>query len=210
MIPKAVWERLGVAPRVHAGNRPVLLDDDTSVRFVESGSVALYSVPVEGGRIAGTRRFLARIGSGQALFSVHSERLEGIRLAFVPAEESVLREVPLAALWSEMDGRGLSLESLVDGWTELVVGCVEEPARREQSAKASGNAELVLEEGETLASEPGHMLWITLEQGRLTLFGESRIDLAPGQGYFPLGGKLWFRSAETARSAPVGPRGPRL
>ena len=187
MIGKATWERLSAPPVPLIGNRPVLLDEDTIVRFIESGSVALYCVPVAAGRIAGPRRFLARIGSGQALFSTQLQQPDGMKLTFVPAEDSVIREAPLVAMWTEMVERGLPLGGLIDAWASLLMGFVEAPGRQDLASKVAADRELTLEEGETLASERGQMLWIRVEQGRLELFANPALELAGGEAGDVLG-----------------------
>jgi ATP-binding cassette subfamily C protein len=199
MIGKATWDRIDAPSVKLTGNRPVLIDRDTTVRFVESGSVALYSVPVRDGRVAGTRNLLAQSGSGQALFSAGLVKPEGMRFAFVPTGPSVIRLVPLGDLWTEMVEHGIPLGSLVDEWVALVAGCVGRAGRQDVSARASDDGTLSLEAGETLASERGRVLWIGAEEGRLELFGDEGRALEPAPSLFPLVGGLWVRAAEPTR-----------
>ena len=78
MIGAKAWDRLSPEPVRWTGNEAVLLDRERCVRFVESGSIALFCVEMRRGVPAGPRHLLQRIGSGQTVLSVPNK--PGLRL----------------------------------------------------------------------------------------------------------------------------------
>jgi NHLM bacteriocin system ABC transporter ATP-binding protein len=197
MIGSSTWERLSVPAVEPAGDRPIMLDDDGLVRFVESGSVALYVVPVEGGRIAGTRRFLARLGSGRALFACAPTKPDGLRFVFVPVEGTVLREASLETLARSSDQ--VPLGALLESWVALLADWLDGPRRPEVSVRATADELLQLDEDESFGGEPDQIVWAEVEQGRLHWFDDPERTLEPGRPACPVGRGLWARTAEPSR-----------
>lgn len=200
MIDRTTWDRIAANPRRLVGNEVVLLDGDSTLRFVESGSVALFSVDIKDGAPAGPRRLLQRIGSGQAVLSVPTEHAEGLRFVIVPIQESVIREVPLDALWKDQSGNGRDHAELVDGWVDLVAGMLGPHAAPELPTRVSGG-EVVLHDDQTLCPERARVLWCEVREGSVQGMAAKSLTFGPESGTFPLGAGMWVRADGEARLA---------
>jgi NHLM bacteriocin system ABC transporter ATP-binding protein len=194
-----IWSRLSAPSTGLTGNTPVLLGEDRLVRFVESGAVALYCVKVKAGRVVGSRRFLAKLGSGKALFSTPSSQPDGLRFLLVPTERTVLRELELEKLWADPESTGAQLEALVDPWVRFLVGCFKGPERPKLTTKAEADGALELIEGEILACERDNVRWAKMIEGSLRALGAEDLLVNPEAACFPVAGPLWLSAVEPSR-----------
>ena len=201
MISQDVWRRLQAPGARRGSNQPCLLDDDVTVRYVESGAVAVYCVKCSAGKVDGPRRFLGKLGSGTALFSVRLEQPDGLRFLFVPTEETFLREVPLQALVAEGARGEAPVGTLLDAWVRFLIDTLTGFAPPKLSTKLDERHELELEEGEFVAATRGSVRWIEVQEGSLHTFGAPNLEVTPKQAPFPLTDALWARAAGATRIA---------
>ena len=194
MIHEEEWTALGASSTRLTGHELIVLGQEASMCVVESGSVAIFCAEVRGGALAGPRRFLCRIGSGQALFSLPDPEGPPLSLLVVPVREAVLREVPL-----EDPRRAPGGNRLLDEWIQQLARLVTGFGEPGLTTRASGSGEVEVEEGQVLSAERDRVVWIQVTQGALRFMGSHDRVLRPGPYAFPLDSSLWVRASEDAR-----------
>ena len=166
MTDREIWSRVASHPVRLYGNEPIVLEEDGSVLFVESGSVGLFSVDVRDGAPAGPRRLLQRIGSGQAVFSVPVPVLHRQRLVVVPIKDAVIRQASLSDLWADREVSGSPVCSWVDEWVELLSRLMTVQSEPKLPVKAAGERELELSDGQALCAERNTVVWCRVVEER--------------------------------------------
>ncbi|NJO63095.1 MAG: hypothetical protein HC836_34220 [Richelia sp. RM2_1_2] len=93
------------------GHQPLLLNDPQTVWLVQSGSLALFAVPVKNGEVEGDRHYLFNAYPGEALFGIAPHLDCKLGIIAVPLEPTEL--LPIRG-WG--DGE-------MGGWGEINTNC---------------------------------------------------------------------------------------
>ena len=194
------------------------LDDPQSSWLVETGSVGVYSVVADASGARGQRRFLLRVGAGQALFGVPRAAQAGRpTLVAVALEECRL----LRPGGDSTAGGAERIESWMRTWCERVGEVVPSIAREDQASAPDAREELRLFQQALL--DRIHELWQADDRQEVELFreGERRSRemtreavaelasvLEPGRRALPTGSDLFLAAYVVGRAAGITLRRP--
>ncbi|HVY70694.1 MAG TPA: NHLP bacteriocin export ABC transporter permease/ATPase subunit [Verrucomicrobiae bacterium] len=181
---------------VVGGNTPFLLDDPSSVWFVESGSVEVFSVRVENGQATGTRFHFFSVRAGEALFGMDS-RTHGRGRGFlaVGMVNTHLRKLPVHRLreWAENPALTSEIASLVDGWVAgLSLGVAKDVNPRTEMILEPA-PEVEVRESARFRSKRG-VLWIACLEGDLLFIGMEDVPFAGESVLFPISQDAWLQA----------------
>jgi len=175
------------------GNDPLGLGGAPSVYFIESGSVALYYAEMRDGVQVGPRRFLQRIGSGQALLSIPPEPFERLGFFVVPVREVRLRIVALSGLWADAQARAvLNAEAMVEGWVALLCSLLADRSAPKLVTRVSEGGNIVLEPGQALRADHKCVVWCRALEGAVLVQGLDDTQLGEGDGVLPITTSVWL------------------
>ncbi len=206
MSTSEVLQRLDSVEVRLIGNEPTSLVGEPAIYFIESGSVALYSAEMRDGVQVGPRRFLQRIGSGQAVLSIRPEPFERLGFFIVPVREASLRVVSLPALWADEQARSaLNAELMLDGWVALLSSLLaDRPAPKLVSRMSADKAgRFRVHPDQVICADHKSVVWCRVDEGRLHFQGLGDERLEPGQTAVPMTGSLWLRAPDAEADTPV-------
>lgn len=170
------------------GNEPKLLDD-SDFWLVQSGSLALFVVTLEGGIASGVRHYLLSVGPQEALFGFapsSGERQFGV-LA-VAVTETTLQCI----------AKSSADTNLVEGWIHRLGYALHEALVRvfpQQLVSTKFPDEYIsLAEGQIFAPEKDTVSWIKLQQGHARLMGFEELTLSPESRLLPLSASMWLEA----------------
>ncbi len=205
------------------GHEPLMLTDPDYAWIVRSGRVSVFAVEILRGVPQGPRHYLFSVGPDETLFS-HSIEAETPQLALlaVPSEPAVVTPVKLSAdLATGPDNTGpdatgpdatgpdaagpdnagcgrvmpfAELKARIDPWVLKLNQIDSLPAPPEGRGTAQNY--LSLSNGDPLRPQPGQVLWIKVQQGRVDWLGRSPFPVVPKTGCFPLGPGTWATARE--------------
>lgn len=120
------YRQIAATQRVVSGNRPQLLDDPGVVWIVESGTIAIFAVPLVDGKISGRRQYLFEVESGAALFGWEEGDCGLLAVAIEPA---TVLQIPAKA-FDDLLAQGSS-EAIAsfEIWTQGAIAAVDEVDR---------------------------------------------------------------------------------
>lgn len=177
------------------GNRPILLTDPNQGWIVYSGTIDIFSVPVENETVVGTRTHLFRSGPGQLLFGMDvASHGKGIALLVSGTPGSRLLRIKRSRLWDLANDLeyGEMIISMIDDWiTGLSIGISSEIAPK-ASLLLEADTMMKLEEPEVIIPKKG-ILWARSENGQLQLMGRSELTWSNGDGFLPFSKHTWVK-----------------
>lgn len=163
------YRQIAATQRVVSGNRPQLLDDPGVVWIVESGTIAIFAVPLVDGKISGRRQYLFEVESGAALFGWR----EGDRgLLAVAIEPATVLQIPAKAFDDLLDRGSPEAIASFETWTQGAIAAVDEVDR-----------DIDLPQPSLAALDPFHER-IRQALDRLERHQRDRGDFCPGDGGF--------------------------
>ena len=193
------------------GNEPILLDDPQTVWVVESGSLALFAIPVKNGIPEGTRRYLFTTEATQAMFAIalSSNDLQRQLLA-VATEETELLKVSLQDFRQVMATANGEALALIESWIEqlgLALADIPPPALPFQE---EGVRYFSLTSGQIFQPQQGSVSWVQIQKGYARWMAEDELLLTPESGVLPLSADMWLQAESTldltvATSAEIEP-----
>ena len=201
MIDRDTLSRLAAPAKELFGNEPIVLDGPPMLRFVESGSVALFCAEADGDKPTGPRRLIQRIGSGQSVLAIPEEFPPGLRFLIVPIKQAVIRELPLEDCIGPNADPGLraAAAALVDGWVETLARILTPEYPEPKLTVKAGEGALALEAGQALSADRKGARWIKVESGASHFLGlEGITPVGPG-GVLPVGAGLWAGVRDDSR-----------
>lgn len=195
-----------------SGSRAVLLDDPSSVYFVDAGSVEVFTVAVKDGRPVGARTHFLTVPQGEALFGMDLSEAGDASFLASAKGDAVVRRVPrdgIAALRHDPDA-ATEATRLIDAWvTRLSRRLTDDIRQRSGSELAlAADTDAVIPHGQRVKAGSG-VLWVDLEPdtwlyaGMETLSGDHEGQTCP----FPLTPHSWVETvSEPATPVTLTPR----
>jgi NHLM bacteriocin system ABC transporter ATP-binding protein len=167
------------------GNQPLLLNEPDKVWVVESGSLALFAIPVKDRVAEGERRYLFTVDPGGVLVgSAPSHAGAALGLVAVAIEPTELLRLVLPHP---------QFKSLLEGWIHRCGQVDGFPL-----VKPGGFSQLQyvsLQKGQIYQPQPNQVVWVQIQQGRALWLGHSELPLHQGV-IFPLGNLMWLEADE--------------
>ena len=178
---------------VRAGsNSPILLTDPQTAWVVYTGRVDVFLVPVERGRVAGTRQHLFRAQAGQAVLGVSpSGGDRGMALMAVGDPDTQLLRVKRSTLaqFAQDSSFADQVISMVDGWVAGLSASLAHQAPPQGITVLEPGGEIRLDTGQ--AAHPNRdILWVKHVEGSSQFMGLPALP-AMGEGYVPLSNRTW-------------------
>jgi len=177
------------------GNTPVLLTDASSVWFVESGSVDVFSIRLSAGQPVGARAHFCSVPAGQLFFGI--EPAPDRALLAVGVVNTRLRRLPLA-WWRELAGdprHGAAVAALLDVWIASVSAGVTQDISPRTDLMLRPTSDLELARGTSFRSRRG-VLWLAVNKGDLIFIGIEEVAPAGRTALFPVTSDTWFSALE--------------
>ena len=185
-----------------SSNSPILLTDPHTAWVVYTGRVDVFLVPVERGRVAGTRQHLFRAQAGQAVMGVSpSGQDRGMALMAVGDPDTQLLRVKRSTLaqFAQDSGFADQVISMVDGWVAGLSASLAHHPLRVSWGQAPPQGITVLEPGGEIRLDTGQaahpnrdILWVKHVQGSSQFMGLPALP-ALGEGYVPLSNRTWLQ-----------------
>jgi len=195
------------------GNQPLLLQDNQSVWYVCSGSLALFATRVNGaGEATGRRRYLFTVRSGEwlvgmGLFSETASEPYGI--IAVAYEELELEPMPIADFMAAIvadngnavTGLEIWIQHLSD-WLSQQRLALSIEARDPVLVKQSRYLSLLNKQ--TLYPQRDRVSWVNVQQGMTQWLGLESLKIGSTSPIFPVTTDLWLQ-AEGATELEIVP-----
>ncbi|HIK42952.1 NHLP bacteriocin export ABC transporter permease/ATPase subunit [Thermoleptolyngbya sp. M55_K2018_002] len=194
-------ERVHPTRSLH-GNEPLLLDHQT-VWQVQSGSLALFAVPMQDGIPRGRRRYLFSVNAGEAVFAADAAEFgepglsqpcqQPYQLMAVALEETDLTGRSPAEFLQWLHDEPQAAQQQLEGWVHQL-----------GTTLASMTATIlptpldrygVLGMGEVFQPAQGAVTWVRVLQGTALLQGVSSLPLELGV-WLPLERHLWLQASD--------------
>lgn len=172
------------------GNQPLLLNDPQRVWLVQSGSLALFAVPVQNGIVEGDRYYLFNVEPGEALFGTEPQDDEHQHLALVAVPLEPTEVLPIVI--DQVIANPASY-SLLDNWIHHL-GQVKTLPQPEAAGLSPQRHYTSLMQGQICQSPPDQVLWIRVQQGQLRWLGYADLALDPETVCFPVGNGAWVEA----------------
>jgi ATP-binding cassette subfamily C protein len=192
-------QQIDTSLRQIKGHQPLLLNDPQTVWLVQSGSLALFAVPLKNGEAEGDRHYLFNVYPGEALFGIAAHPdCNSLGIIAVPLEPT---EVLPSRVCGELEMRDGGLEmgadqrSLLDHWIHKL-GQVEGLPQPKTAGLAPDMQYISLMQGQICQPPPDQVLWVRMQQGKMLWLGDSELSLDPETGCFPIGNGAWLESSD--------------
>lgn len=184
------------------GNRPLHLDTETCVWWVERGRVEVFTA---GKEAADQRRLhLCTLYAGQMLFGVQPPAADDAvapnrqsLLAF-GAQDTRLLRLPLAALMS-LARQSQHIDALVQGidhWLAALFQSITRSAAPNRFAVLDGGREVSFggDEEEAFARTSGGVVWVRHLSGGSHFLGRTELPVAPAPYLLPVSAETWLET----------------
>ena len=190
-----IIERLG-GVRIETGaHRPFTMDDTEQVHFVEQGHLDVFTVALQGDKVVGRRRFVARVPVGEIAFGVHrikdhSTPDRDFGFLAVPSQDAVLVE----GTRSDVASGSFDLETVnwIDEWvvrlSEFLVRGQPSP---QDALLLEADPEVRYPAGAVLSAQHRDIIWVSANTP-MRFIGNSRIYIVPGAPVFPVTDRTWL------------------
>ena len=165
-------------PQLLRANAPLLLNQPDQLYLIQSGSVALFAVPLVAGHPEGERRYLFSCSSGEALLGSDAPNSG---LLAVPIEPTQLSQQSLADLPQA------ERCSLLESWL-LHLGQIDGLPQPGLTRPIEMVQFLSLMQGQIVQPPRHQIIWVQLQQGEADWLGLESLRLTPETGILPLAG----------------------
>lgn len=185
-------------PVVAGSDRPIPLDDD-SAWLIDAGEMDVFSVQVEGGRLAGARTHLFRLEAGRVMFA-HGPVPDGKRaLLAVGTFGTRVRRASQAAMRAAAEDAGGLAEvyALIDGWVEALCAGVSRDVLPKRCAELETSEDTTVP-AQTTARPRRRVSWVRHLEGHSLFLGREGLEVN-GKGYTPLSRRAWLQASEPVR-----------
>lgn len=176
------------------GNAPVLLKDEDSVWFVESGNVDLFAVRVKDDKPVGSRAHVFRAGEGQILFGVDPGKC-GVDIGFlaVGTTDTRLCRLRLSRIqeFAREDLVGQEIILLVDRWITGLSASVQTGLTPKVFVELEAGREISVDKGDYARPLKG-ILWVRQKEGGSCFMGRKEWPLVEPNRFFPVSENAWL------------------
>lgn len=190
----ALLEKLG-------NNAPVLLNDPTIAWVVYAGWVDLFAVPLQNGKVAGSREHLFRVPAGQALFGMALvPEVDRVGLLAVGSNNASLLQVKASQLenLARDEEFGEHVAALVDGWISNLSSALATVLPPKTSIRLELNQSNQLQSADTASARRG-ILWVRHARGKSTFMGNVALPVLNGTLYWPISSRTWLQAMEPSQ-----------
>jgi NHLM bacteriocin system ABC transporter ATP-binding protein len=167
------------------GNQPILLDDPRTVWVVQSGSVAIFAVPLLGSAAGGGRRYLFNTEPGHGLFGHAPTAQSSFQLLAVAIGEAELIKLEPAYFNQLVDGDQEQVARWVNGWIQLLAALLS-PVNPSSEESDHSSTRKSLISGQVFSPASEEVIWLTIQQGTAEWLGIENLVLDSTSGPFPL------------------------
>ena len=177
-------------------SEPILLDNPQTIWVVESGSVAVFAVKVEGGAIAGNRRYLLSCDRHEAMFGSMA-LVTGDLLLAVPIGKTELRKIEKTNLEELIPRDRLRIINWIEIWLgklDLALATVTLPNIQ---VEAQELGRFSLNDEQTFQANTGSLVWLKIQSGYVRWRGFSEILLTSATKILPLSHQTWLEADGT-------------
>lgn len=180
------------------GNEILLLNDPQMSWVVQSGSLALFTVPLKHGIPDGERRHLFNATVDQELFGIASEKhnteLGLIAVALEPTELLNL-SLPHCKL-PFMAERWINRLAQINGFPQLPLHQrLPQPPLPPQPTLSQTQYVSVLK-GQVYQPQMDSVVWVQIQEGKAFWMGRSDLVLTKESGIFPLSNLMWLETGD--------------
>lgn len=183
------------------GNRPLKLDRQACVWWVETGRVEIFAVPT--GPLDGRRIHLSTISAGGLIFGVlprdnGSTEAGGISLLALGAQDTCLHRLSIDQLMRSAR-QGQHMEKLATGVDRWLAALFQKIARRAAPARFAtlkAGTEVEIGSAETCARTDGKVVWVRHLSGSSQFLGRPELVGRPAGHLLPISGETWLESSE--------------
>ncbi|MFM7447304.1 MAG: NHLP bacteriocin export ABC transporter permease/ATPase subunit [Leptolyngbyaceae cyanobacterium] len=182
------------------GNQAITLDNPQMVWLVESGSMALFAIPMQQGITAGSRRYLLTLEAGQAMFASPTDAAS-VELVAVAIADAKLIQVPLdqfrEALWAN-DPQAIGL---LEDWIEQLGAALAEQVSPTPPQPLEGLTYFALSPGDVFQPTQNKPIWVQIQTGCANFMAYEELPLTPAHDILPLSSTLWLQMASPVEFA---------
>lgn len=182
-----------------SGNTPLLLNTSDHVWLVNSGgTVDIFTVRIEDGKIIGARTHLLRLLPGHIFFDFASEKYgkERALLAVGGIGSSVLQLsiARVKQLAQEQEFTAIGIAALVDQWVTDLTKAIQKTLIPKDFEALQAHQEIQLAANVNITSEKG-VLWVQHLEGAGKWFGLDTRPFIEGNELFPIPEHAWLQTA---------------
>lgn len=177
-------------------NRPILLNDPGKVWVIYSGSVNVFAVRVQDGKVSGARFFLFQAEGGEALFGMNVGE-DGYCLMAVGSVGTRLLQLKRDQLSHLIQNPDYltPVTGLMDNWvTGLTSGIFQRLPPKDCRTINSEQKQIALT-AEQMIRPSKHVLWVRHESGNSDYMGQEYLALATPARYVPVPRRAWLHTA---------------
>jgi NHLM bacteriocin system ABC transporter ATP-binding protein len=181
------------------GNQPLLLNDREMAWVVYSGMIDVFSVPVQGNEVVGTRTHLFRGGAGQLLLGLNENTAEqGITLLVsgTPGTRVLrLRRSQFMELADEPEYESIIISMMNDWVTALSIGTFHKILPKEYTLLEPDHGAIVEVNEQTTITPKKGVVWLSVRSGQVQMAGEEKLLIGGANELIPLAQFAWLRPA---------------
>ncbi|MGE4620181.1 MAG: NHLP bacteriocin export ABC transporter permease/ATPase subunit [Planctomycetota bacterium] len=195
MVPTAqLLERDGTIRKV-SGHRSLLLNDPEKIWVVSEGEGEVVSTDVHESHATGRRRFIAKIKSGDILFSIQGKDTSSNHAVMLLSQEilSVI-ELPRKHLEYLTSSLNITAAKAIQLWSARIVSLLDLGPVPNSCQQIRSGEDLVLSQEHQVGPIPDEGLWAKLGKGNCTFAGTDSI-LEPDQLHLLPSGS-WIQASE--------------
>ena len=178
------FERHGESLQV-AANRPLVLDDATSVWLVQTGRIEVFATPAGDGAAAASRSYLGRVEPGQALFGCPGDGTDALCLLAVGLPGTKVFKLPIARL-QEMAAAPETADqvcALVNRWIEQLTSEVAQDAMPRITSALEAGRDTPVAAGAVVS--PARTVWVSAPETPCRFLGRASVSLGRDGDVFP-------------------------
>jgi NHLM bacteriocin system ABC transporter ATP-binding protein len=190
-----IFERDGESLEV-AANRPLSLDDATSVWFVASGRIEVFATPADEGMMAGGRSYLGRVEPGRVLFASDHDGAGALRLVAVGSPGTKVFRLPVARLqkMASSPDTAAQIGDLLNQWIEQLTGEVAHGSMPRVTSAPLADQDTPVKAGAVVS--PTRTVWISTPQTQCRFLGKAALSFQREGDVFPLASAGWIEMTE--------------
>jgi NHLM bacteriocin system ABC transporter ATP-binding protein len=187
------------------GNKPILLNDKEAAWIVYSGHVDVFAIPMDRGRVVGSRVHIFRVNAGQAVFGMDIGAVDGrIGIVAVGGNNTSLLKIPthrLQALVREPDFRPQIID-LLENWVQGLAHSLMHSLPPKESTVLAAGSEHDLTSAENAVARRG-LIWVKHIEGKSRFAGNRALAPLNGTGRWPLSNRTWIEAIDDARISAI-------
>lgn len=188
-----------------SGNQPLWLDDPESVWIISAGKVDVFAVQKQDGRDVGSRQWLFRAETGQALFGLEAQpSCLGTALLASGAPGTTLVQIARVRL-QELAGnekRRQDIVRFVDDWVLELTGALSDIFLPRDYEALEPGQEVELPPHRVAFPAKGY-LWVRHSEGSSRFIGIPGLPPEAARAYLPVSRHTWLETTEASWLHPV-------